>query len=33
MSKKTSKVIELDAVVVKFAGDSGDGIIAICKQD
>ncbi len=26
MSKKTSKVIELDAVVVKFAGDSGDGM-------
>ena len=26
MSKKTSKVIEVDAVVVKFAGDSGDGI-------
>ncbi len=26
MSKKTSKVIEVDAVVVKFAGDSGDGM-------
>jgi 2-oxoglutarate ferredoxin oxidoreductase subunit alpha len=26
MVKKTSKVIELDAVVVKFAGDSGDGM-------
>ena len=26
MTKKTSKVIELDAVVVKFAGDSGDGM-------
>ena len=26
MSKKTNKVIELDAVVVKFAGDSGDGM-------
>ena len=26
MSKKISKVIELDAVVVKFAGDSGDGM-------
>ncbi len=26
MSKKTSKVIELDEVVVKFAGDSGDGM-------
>ena len=25
MSKKASKVIEVDAVVVKFAGDSGDG--------
>ncbi|MEN8225585.1 MAG: 2-oxoacid:acceptor oxidoreductase subunit alpha [Bacteroidota bacterium] len=26
MSKKTSKVVEVDAVVVKFAGDSGDGM-------
>jgi len=26
MSKKTNKVIEVDAVVVKFAGDSGDGM-------
>ena len=26
MSKKTSKVIEVDAIVVKFAGDSGDGM-------
>ncbi len=26
MSKKDSKVIEVDAVVVKFAGDSGDGM-------
>ena len=26
MSKKTNNVIEVDAVVVKFAGDSGDGM-------
>ncbi|MDT8392615.1 MAG: 2-oxoacid:acceptor oxidoreductase subunit alpha [Bacteroidales bacterium] len=26
MSKKVNKVIEVDAVVVKFAGDSGDGM-------
>ena len=26
MSKKANKVIEVDAVVVKFAGDSGDGM-------